>query len=129
MAYNSPIASSTKYGVVKIGNGIDVTDGVISVSEGVISTVLVNNAASPYQVTDSDYYVGVKGTGAPIVIDLPVGTDGRTIIVKAEGGQTSNVAIYPNGTETIEGGANYPLLAAADGSVTLVFRGTNWNAV
>jgi hypothetical protein len=130
MAYNSPIASTTKYGVVKVGNGIDVTpEGVISVSEGVISTVLVNNAASPYTVTSSDYYIGVAGTGAAILIDLPVGTDGRTIIVKSEAGQTSNITIYPDGTETIEGGASYPLLAAADGSVTLVFRGTNWNAI
>lgn len=129
MAYNSPVASTTKYGVVKIGLGIDVTDGVISVSEGVISTVLVNNAASPYSVISSDYYIGVKGTGAVITINLPVGTDGRTLIIKSEAGQTSDIVINPNGTETIENTTNFTILAETDGSVTLVFRNTNWNAV
>ena len=129
MAYNSPVSSTTQYGVVKIGAGIDVTDGVISVSEGVISTGLVNNAASPYSVTTTDYYIGVVGTGAAITIDLPAGTDGRTLIVKAEGGQLSDVDIVPNGAETIDNDTLYTILAETDGSVTLIFRGTNWNLV
>lgn len=129
MAYNSPVSSTTQYGVVKVGAGIDVTDGVISVSEGVISTVLVNNAASPYTVTSTDYYIGVVGTGATITINLPVGTNGRTLIVKAEGGQLSDVDIVPDGTETIDNHSLYTILAETDGSVTLVFRGTNWNLV
>lgn len=129
MAYNSPISSTTQYGVVKIGAGIDVTDGVISVSEGVISTVLVNNAASPYSVTSTDYYIGAVGTGATITIDLPAGTNGRTLIIKAEGGQASDIDIVPDGTETIDNHSLYTILAETDGSVTLVFRGTNWNLV
>lgn len=129
MAYNSPVSSTTQYGVVKIGTGIDVVNGVISVSEGVINTVLVNNAASPYTVLDTDYYVGVVGTGATITIDLPAGTNGRTLIVKAEGGQASDVDIVPNGAETIDNHSLYTILAETDGSVTLVFRGTNWNLV
>lgn len=129
MAYNSPISSTTQYGVVKIGAGIDVTDGVISVSEGVISTVLVNNAASPYSVTSTDYYIGVVGTGATITIDLPAGADGRTLIIKAEGGQASDIDIVPDGTETIDNHSLYTILAETDGSVTLIFRGTNWNLV
>lgn len=129
MAYNSPISSTTQYGVVKVGAGIDVTNGVISVSEGVVSTVLVNNAASPYAVTATDYYIGVVGTGAAITIDLPVGVDGRTLIIKSEAGQLSDINIVPNGTEDIENAAGYQILAASDGSVTLVFRGTNWNVV
>jgi hypothetical protein len=129
MAYNSPVSSTTQYGVVKVGAGIDVTNGVISVSEGVISTVLVNNAASPYAVTATDYYIGVVGTGLDIQIDLPVGEDGRELIIKAEAGQLSNVLIVPDGAETIENTINYSILAASDGSVTLIFRGTNWNVV
>lgn len=129
MAYNSPVSSTTEYGVVKVGTGIDVTNGVISVSEGVISTVVVNNAASPYSVTSTDYYIGVIGTGATITIDLPAGSDGRTLIVKAEGGQSSDVDINPSGAETIDNHSLYTILAATDGSVTLVFRGTNWNLV
>ncbi len=129
MAYNSPISSTTQYGVVKVGAGIDVANGIISVSEGVVNTVLVNNAASPYTVTATDYYIGVVGTGVAITVNLPVGEDGRTLIIKAEATQLSNVNIVPNGTETIEKVATYQILAATDGSVTLVFRGTNWNIV
>jgi len=129
MAYNSPISSTTQYGVVKIGAGIDVANGVISVSEGVISTVLVNNAASPYTVTATDYYIGVVGTGVAITVNLPVGVAGRTLIIKSEAGQLSDVNIVPNGAQTIENAAGYQILAASDGSVTLVFRGTNWNVV
>ena len=129
MAYNSPVSSTTQYGVVKVGAGIDVTNGVISVSEGVISTVLVENADSPYAVTTTDYYVGVVGTGAGITIDLPAGTDGRTLIIKCEAGQTSDVAIVPDGTETIENTSSYTILAATDGSITIIFRDTNWNVV
>jgi hypothetical protein len=129
MAYNSPISSTTQYGVVRVGTGIDVTNGVISVSEGVISTVLVENADSPYAVTTTDYYIGVVGTGAAITIDLPVGADGRTLVIKCEAGQTSDVTIVPNGTETIENTTGYQILAATDGSVTIVFRDTNWNVV
>jgi hypothetical protein len=129
MAYNSPISSATQYGVVKVGAGIDVANGVISVSEGVVNTVLVNNAASPYAVTATDYYIGVVGTGLAITINLPIGVDGRTLVIKAEATQLSAVNIVPNGTETVEAAATYQLLAASDGSVTLVFRGTNWNVV
>jgi hypothetical protein len=129
MAYNSPISSTTQYGVVKVGAGIDVANGVISVSEGVVSTVLVNNAASPYTVLATDYYIGVVGTGVAITVNLPVGVAGRTLIIKSEAGQLSDVNIVPNGAQTIENAAGYQILAASDGSVTLVFRGTNWNVV
>ena len=129
MAYNSPPASTTNYGVVKIGAGIDVTDGVISVSEGVISTVLVDDAASPYAVSSTDYYIGVDGAGAGVTIDLPVGSNGRTLIIKSEAGQASDVTINPNGIETIENALSFSILAVTDGSITLVFRGTNWNVV
>lgn len=129
MAYNSPVSSTTQYGVVKVGAGIDVTDGVISVSEGVISTVLVNDAASPYAVGSIDYYIGVEGTGGGVTIDLPVGSNGRTLIIKSEAGQTSDITITPNGLETIENTTTFSILATTDGSITLVFRGTNWNVV
>lgn len=129
MAYNSPVATTATYGVVRVGAGIDVVNGVISVSEGVISTVLVNDAASPYAVTSTDYYIGVDGLGAGVTINLPSGTNGRTLIIKSEAGQASDITINPNGLDTIENTTVFNILATTDGSVTLVFRGTNWNAV
>lgn len=134
MAFNSPLSSTTNYGVVKIGSGVNVTNGVISVvGNGTVNTKLVNNAASPYTLDSAgatpNYYLGVVGTGAAISILLTAGTEGRVVVIKSEAGQTSDFTITPNGAETIENGASYTVLAATDGAVTLIFSGTNWNVV
>lgn len=134
MAFNSPVSSTTGYGVVKVGSGINVASGVISVTpNGQVNTHLVNNAASPYTLDSAgdtpNYYLGVVGTGADITINLTAGVDGREVVIKSEAGQTSDITIVPNGAETIEGAANYTINHNTDGSVTLIFRGTNWNAV
>jgi len=130
MAYSTPLASTTRYGVVKVGTGIDVTDGVISVTpNGIINVTSVTDAQSPYQVTSDDYYIGATGQGAGITINLPVGTNGRVLIIKSEAGQPSDVTVAPNGAQTIENVASYTILASTDGSITLVFRNTNWNVV
>jgi hypothetical protein len=130
MSYNSPLASTTNYGVVEIGSGINVTNGVISVvGNNIMNTVLVNNAASPYAVTATDEYIGAVGTGVDIDIDLPLGIDGTTVIIKSEFGNLSDVNVNPNGAETIDGLGIFTILSVTEGSITLVFRGTNWNVV
>jgi hypothetical protein len=134
MAYNSPLATSTTYGVVEIGTGINVTNGVISVSpNGQVNTISVVDADSPYTIDSAgalpNYYLGVNGVGGGVTIILPAGINGREIVVKSEAGQTSDITINPNGAETIENATSYTILATTDGAVTLVFRGTNWNAV
>lgn len=134
MAFNSPLSSTTNYGVVKVGSGVNVTNGVISVvGNGTVNTKLVNNAASPYTLDSAgatpNYYLGVVGTGAAISILLTAGTEGRVVVIKSEAGQTSDFTITPNGAETVENAASYTILAATDGAVTLIFSGTNWNVV
>lgn len=134
MAFNSPLASTTGYGVVKVGANISVTNGIISVvGNETVNTYLVDNAASPYTLdsagTTPNYYLGVVGTGAAIAINLTAGVDGRVVVIKSEAGQTSDITVTPNGAETIENAANYTILAATDGAITLVFRGTNWNVI
>ena len=134
MAFNSPLSSTTNYGVVKVGSGVNVTNGVISVvGNGTVNTKLVNNAASPYTLDSAgatpNYYLGVVGTGAAISILLTAGTEGRVVVVKSEAGQTSDFTITPNGAETVENAASYTVLAATDGAVTLLYSGTNWNAI
>jgi hypothetical protein len=37
MSYKSPLSSTTQYGIVKVGTGISVTDGVISGSTGLLN--------------------------------------------------------------------------------------------
>lgn len=130
MAYNTPLSSTTTYGVVKVGTGINVTNGVISViPNGQVNTVVVTDADSPYAVLTTDYYIGCNGAGAGITINLPAGVDGRVLTIKSEAGQTSDITVTPNGAETIENAASYTLLAATDGAINVIFRGTNWNVV
>jgi hypothetical protein len=134
MAYNTPVSSTTNYGVVKIGSGINVTNGIISVvGNETVNTHLVDNAASPYTLDSAgatpNYYLGVVGTGSPITINLTAGVDGRTVVIKSEAGQTSDITIVPSGAETVENIASYTILAATNGSTTLVFRNANWNII
>lgn len=95
-----------------------------------VATTLISSVQSPYTALATDYYIGVVDlTATPVVINLPVGIDGDTYIIKSEATNTSNITVTPNGAETVEGAASFPILAVTTGSVTLVFRGTNWNAV
>jgi hypothetical protein len=134
MAFNSPLSSATGYGVVRVGSGISVTNGIISVvGNDIVNTHLVNNAASPYTIDSAgatpNYYLGVTGTGAAISILLTAGVEGRVLVIKSVAGQTSNITITPNGAETIENTTSWTILAATSGAVTLIFSGTNWNIV
>lgn len=133
MAYNTPLTSTTNYGVVKVGAGIDVTNGVISVSEGVFNTVLVDDTSGqPYTVSSTDYYIGVVGTVNTITIDLPTGTDGRELVIKSEFGNVSDISLVPQSGEYVDGtgaGLTVTVLSGLNPSVTLVFRDTNWNVV
>ena len=180
MAYNTPLASKTGFGVVEVGTNIDVVAGVIDLSQSVattanptfatltstgavtdtgnrvittltagtnititgvapsltinasstpvFATVVIDETDSPYTALSSDYYIGVDGTTA-VTVDLPAGSDGDTYIIKSEATSTSDITINPNGAETIENAASFGILAVTAGSVTLIFRGTNWNAV
>ena len=133
MSYNSPISSTSNYGVVKVGTGINVTAGVISVvPNGILNTVLVTNTESPYSVLSTDNYIGVIGTGVLVTINLPIGVDGRELVIKSEFSNTSDVQITPSVGEFLEGaggGILLPYFTSYYPSVTLVFRAGQWNIV
>jgi len=75
MSYTAPLASATKYGVVKVGSGISVTNGIISASGSAASpdvgyfysTQTQANLASPNIVT-------MDGTGLSQGVTLVGGT-------------------------------------------------------
>jgi hypothetical protein len=134
MAFNSPLSSTTNYGVVKIGSGVNVANGVISVvGNDIVNTHAINDAASPYTLDSAgatpNYYLGVIGAGGGVQINLTAGIEGRVVVIKSEANQTSDIVIVPNGAETIENTIGITIFAATDGAVTLVFSGTNWNVV
>ena len=86
---DADIASKTQLGVVKIGNGISVTeDGLISVKKHddddkdcILKTTLVKES---YNVSPDDCYVGVDAEKATTVTLPKDPSDGKVIIVKAE---------------------------------------------
>jgi hypothetical protein len=99
---------------------------------GLVPTVLVEQPDTPYTVLDSDYYIGVVGTGGLITILLPTGIDGRELIIKAEFGDLSSIQITPQSGQYVEGagaGLLLTVVAPATPSVTLIFRADNWNVV
>ena len=88
VSLDADIASKTQLGVVKIGNGISVTeDGLISVKHDdddkdcILKTTVVKES---YNVSPDDCYVGVDAEKATTIILPKDPPDGKVIIVKAE---------------------------------------------
>lgn len=135
MSFQTPLTSTTNYGVVKVGSGISVTAGVISVAQGVVATTVVTGASPAYAIVDANEYIGVIASGVA-TLTLPVGTDGKEFVIKAEFGNTANVQLNTQAGEFIEGSAGGYLLDIGTvpysyPSVTVVYRlgNNNWNVV
>lgn len=85
-------------------------------------------STSSYTAQNTEYYLGVNYNGA-VSLTLPQGTNGKTFVIKDEGGNassTNTITINPHTDDTIEGGNTSFVISAARGSVTLVF-GTEWH--
>ena len=128
MTYKNPLATTTDYGLVQVGANITVTNGVIStdaVGNPLYNTTVVT---ADYSATNDDYYIGVNSATAT-TITLPAGTDGKMFIVKDELGPGSgNITIQGTGGETIDGSATF-VNTVTYGSVSFIFRGTEWHVV
>lgn len=107
MSYKSPLTSTANYGVVKVGAGISVTDGVISssVTPGLLNygfftdgtqTNPVANAINIVTFTNTGPTNGVSVVGGTqITVDnAGVYTKLFTIIVAKTSGGTSSVSIW-----------------------------------
>jgi hypothetical protein len=146
MAYLSNPTSKLEYGVVKIGDFINVdVDGIISSPEilpgpGItvdydIDTITISSTGADlinvygtttsYTATETDEYIGVFSSSA-ITITLPNSVDGRVYIIKDEFGQGSGkITIQPQVGTTIDGKTNY-VISVPNQSVSLVFRSGKW---
>lgn len=115
---NFPIASKSQYGIVKIGDGIDVANGVISVTTGEGWETVVTSAN--YTISHNPTAVIAK---AEIGITLPTTSlVGYRVVIK---NSTSNkdVTIIGNIDENIN-----PSLGPRE-AVSLIFDGDYWNIV
>ena len=106
MAYKEPLASLTDYGIVKVGTGISVTDGVISGSTGLLnygfftdSTTQTNPVANAintatFNVTGPANGVSVVGGTAITVVNAGTYTALFTTIIDKTAGGTSTISIW-----------------------------------
>jgi hypothetical protein len=146
MSYLSEVTTKTGYGVVKVGEFINVdTDGVISSPEiipGVGITVdytpefitisstgadLIETygTTTSYTATLDDEYIGVSSASA-VTISLPNGIDGRIYYIKDEYGQGSGkITIQPQFGELIDKKNTY-VIGVPYQCVACVFRAGGW---
>jgi len=105
MSYKAPLTSLTDYGIVRVGTGISVTDGVISGSTGLLNygfftdgtqTNPVANAINLVTFTNTGPANGVSVVGGSAITVVNAGTYTKifTMIVNKTSGGTSNMSVW-----------------------------------
>lgn len=122
----------TNTGVTKLsaGTGINLSGatGNITISGTGTSVINVIGVTLDYTAAATDEYIGVDSTSA-ININLPIGSAGRTYIIKDEHGQGSGkINIKPAAGELIDGSATY-IISVPYQSVQVVFRSGQWRII
>lgn len=147
MAYLSQPTSKIDYGVVKVGNFINVDDlgiisspeiisgpgikvdytsnSVITVSATGADLISVYGTNTSYTATANDEYIGVYSAAA-VTITLPNSAEGRVYTIKDEYGQGSGkITVQPQSNTTIDGKATY-VISIPNQSINVVFRAGKW---
>lgn len=116
-------------------SGIDITAGTLSINLNsglIVKTTAVNNAATPYTVLGTDYFIAVDSSAGVVTVTLPAATavTGRTYVIRDTGGSAAvnNITIGGGGTNLIGGGAAAAtkVLSAAYSGATVYSNGTVW---
>jgi hypothetical protein len=112
---------------------LDAGTGSFRIGTGlVIPVTAVNNAASPYTVLGTDYFLSVDTSGGAVTVTLPAATAlaGRTFVIRDMGGNAAvnNITIGGGGTNLVGGGAAAAskTLSAAYSGATVYSNGTTW---
>ena len=147
MSYLAIPSSKLDYGVIKVGEFINVDeDGVISSPEIIAGTgitvdytidtitisstgadlIHVYGTTTSYTATIDDEYIGVSSTSA-VTITLPdTPPEGRIYIIKDEYGQGSGkITIQPPAGTLIDKKVNY-IISVPNQCVQMVYRADNW---
>lgn len=117
MSYNQPLASSTDYGIVKVGSGLSVTNGIISTATGLAlnygfvnsSTLQSNPVANAINIMTFDTLGPANGVvigpGNNSIVVTNAGTYSKffTLTTTKTSGATSTLSIWlrRNGTDLV----------------------------
>lgn len=113
---------------------VDAGTGSFRIGTGlVVAVTSVNNAASPYTVLGTDYFISVDTSGGAVTVTLPAATAlaGRTFVIRDTGGAAAvnNITIGGGGTNLVGGGAAAAtkVLSAAYSGAIVYSNGATWN--
>lgn len=122
MSYNQNLASTTKYGAVKVGRGITVTNGIITAAiannYGFVTSVTtqtnpVANAVNlvTYDAIGPNAGISVSGGNSIVVANAGTYTQIFTLITNKTAGGTSVISIWlrKNGTNLVGSSQELPL--------------------
>ena len=105
MSYKTPIASTSDFGIVKVGSGLSVTDGVISASTGILNYGFFTNGTQTNPVANAINTLTLSNTGptngvsvvggtAITVVNAGIYTQLFTLTVSKTAGGTSSISIW-----------------------------------
>ena len=105
MSYKTPLASNTQYGLVKAGTGINIVDGTLNASTGLLNygfftngtqTNPVANQVNLLQLGNTGPTNGVSIVGGSQITVVNAGTYTKmfTIIVNKTSGGTSSISLW-----------------------------------
>lgn len=105
MSFNSPVASPTTYGTMKVGTGLSSVDGVVSASTGILNYGFFTNGTQTNPVANTANVLTLSNTGpangisvvggnAITVVNAGVYTKSFTLTVSKTSGGTSSISIW-----------------------------------
>lgn len=105
MSYKTPLSTTTDFGIIKVGTGLSVTDGVVSASLGLLNYGFFTDGTQTNPVADTVNIVTLNNTGPTNGISVVGGTQLTvvnagtytkmfTLIVSKTSGGTSAVSFW-----------------------------------
>ena len=105
MSYNAPPSSTSNYGILKVGSGLSVTNGVVSASTGLLNYGFFSDGTQPNPVANAVNLVTLGNTGpangisitggnALTVVNAGTYTKVFTLLVSKTSGGTSSVSFW-----------------------------------
>lgn len=100
-------------------------------SSNIVTVREVTTAGAITVSATTDYVILVnKSVAAATTVNLPAGQSGLTYVIKDKKGDanSNNITVVPNGSETINGGANY-VMNVNNQAIWIIFNNGTWSLI